>query len=253
MRPSTLSPWFALIALAVAALVASSCSMTSADTTSASHTTTSASTTTSTTVTASECTSGSADIPAGATSKQVIDLDGDGRPDTAWIFTDASGATTVGVATAAGGGTERVWSSASPVMRSMLIVDVNESTSPLFLADDGRTVQLWAFENCTIVDVMNVQGHPYEFSLGFTDHGTGVGCATIDGVRQLVGLDVTNQTDSTVAWSSTVVNVTGTEARNGTVTTGTFRRPADNAAIDLLHTVTCGDQTIVDDGISAQE
>ncbi|MFZ0492148.1 MAG: hypothetical protein WAM81_02990 [Acidimicrobiia bacterium] len=252
MRPSSPSRRFAFVAPALVALVAASCSSTATGTTT-STTFRSATTASTSPVALSACTGGSADIPAGATDKQVIDLDGDGRPDTAWVFTGASGVTTVGVATAAGGGTRRTWNSASPVMRSVLVVDVNDSTPPLFLADDGRMVQLWAFENCAIADVINAQGNPYEFSLGFTEYGTGVGCATIDGVRRLVGLNVTDQTDSTVDWSSTVVNVTGTEARNGTVTTGTFTIPADNAAIDLLHTVACGGQTIADDGISAQE
>ncbi len=254
MRPSTLSPRFALIALALVALVAASCSSASIGATATTPSTTSpASTTNSTTAMAPGCTAGSADIPVGAATKQVIDLDGDGRPDTVWILTDDSGVTMVGVTTAAGGGTRRIWDSASPVMRAVMVVDVNDSTPPLFLADDGRMVQLWAFENCSISDVTNVQGDPYEFSLGFTDYGTGVGCAIVDGVRRLVGLNVTDQTDTTVEWSSTVVNVTGTEARNGTVTTGTFAKPADDAAIDLLHTVTCEDQTILNDGISAQE
>jgi hypothetical protein len=196
---------------------------------------------------------GSVEIPAGATSKQVIDLDGDGIPDTAWIVTDPSGVTAVGVVTGAGGGTERIWNSASPVMRSVLVVHVNDSTPPLFLADDGRMVQLWAFHDCTIADVLNVQGNPYEFSLGFTDFGTGVGCATIDDEQQLVGLNVTTDSNDTVEWSSTVVTVNDTAAVNGVITTGTFTRPRDNAAIELLHTVACGDQTITNDGIAASQ
>ena len=203
--------------------------------------------------TAPGCTGGSTTIPTGAASNQVVDVDGDGRPDTAWILTDTSGVVTVGVVTSAGGGTDRTWNSASPVMRSVLVVDINDTTPPLFLADDGRTVQLWAFTDCTIADVLNVQGGPYEFSLGFTDVGTGVGCATVDGVHELVGLNVTGESADTVSWSSTVVVVSGTEARNGTVTTGTFASPEDDAAIALLHTVACDGQTIGTDGLTAPQ
>ena len=196
------------------------------------------------------CTSGSTVVPAGAVSRQIIDVDGDGRPDTAWIGTDASGTVMVGVVTAAGGGTERAFDSASPVSRSILAIRVNDATPPIFLADDGRTVLLWAFVDCSLSDADNVQGNPYEFSLGFADIGTGVGCAAVDGTNQLVGLDATDLGNGSVDWSSTVVTVSGDQARNGTVTTGVYTSPGDDAEIALLHTVTCGDLTIPKDGLT---
>jgi hypothetical protein len=244
---------FIALTLVVAACSATTSSTTTTPPTSITTTSAAASSTSTSTGAPTGCTTGPTTIPADATIKQVVDLDGDGKPDTAWIATDASGVTKVGVVTAAGGGTERAWDSASPVMRSVLVVHVNDATLPLFLADDGRMVQLWAFSDCSIADVLNVQGSPYEFSLGFTDYGTGVGCATVEGVRQLVGLDVTGQSGNTVDWTSTVVTVTGLEALNGAVTTGTYTSPADDSQIELLHTVSCGDQTITKDGISAPE
>ncbi len=250
MRPSGHALLF--VVFASVTLATASCSSGATSTTTPSTSTTSTSSTT-TTVAAAGCTSGSADVPEGATSRQVGDLDGDGRPDTVWINVADDGTTTVGVVTAAGGGTERTWESASPVERSVLVAQINDSTPPLFLADDGRTVDLWAFDDCSIADVLNVQGQPYQFSLGFTDYGTGVGCATIDGVQQLVGFNVTNQSDQRVDWTQTVVTVHGTEARNGTETSGTYTSPADDAQIQLLHTVSCGALTITNDGISAQE
>jgi hypothetical protein len=138
-------------------------------------------------------------------------------------------------------------------MRSFLVVRINDATPPLFLADDGRMVQLWAFNDCQIANVTNLQGVNYMFSLGFTDFGTGVGCGSIDGTNQLLGLNVVGDSAGTVDWTSTVVAVTGTEARNGTVTDGTFTSPADDAAIALLRTVACGDQTIDQDGISTPQ
>lgn len=218
---------------------------------SSSTTATTVSTTSTTATPASGCGAGPSSVPTGAVSREVIDVDGDGIPDVAWLEQDASGAVTAGVITSSGGGTERTWDSASPVTRSLLVVSVNDTTPPLFLADDGRAVQLWAFDDCVIKDVTNVQGAPYTFSLGLTDIGTGVGCSTVDGRQELVGLDgKTSDNGTTVNWSSTVVTVSGTQARNGTVRTGTYTSPDDDPAIDLLHEVTCGNAGIDSAGIT---
>lgn len=188
------------------------------------------------------CTGGAPSvIPAGAARGPVADVDGDGRPDTAWIATEASGEVRVGIITAAGGRAERAFTSASPVTRSILVVDVNPDTPPLVLANDGRTVQLWAVIDCSIVDALNKSGQPYTFSLGFTDVGTGVGCETVDGRQELVGLDTGEPQGDLVPWTSTVVEVRGDQARNGSVASGTYTRGADDAAIERLHGVTCGD------------
>ena len=180
-------------------------------------------------------------IPTGAAQAPVADVDGDGRADTAWIAAEASGAVRVGIVTAAGGGAERSFTSASPVTRSILVVDVNPDTPPLVLADDGRTVQLWAVVDCAIVDVLNKSGQPYTFSLGFTDIGTGVGCKAVDGRQELVGLDAGEPEGDTVPWTSTVVEVRSNQARNATKASGTYTRGPDDAAIARLHGVSCGD------------
>ncbi len=195
------------------------------------------------------CRTGDHSIPAGAATGTVVDVDGDGQQDTGWIVQDG-GTVTVGVATSAGGGARREFDSASPVMRSVLVVDVDQDAPVEILADDGRSVQLWEFAGCDIVDVRNAQGDPYVFSLGFTDVGTGVGCVDSGGHQQLVGLDVTSDDGTTVEWTRTVVHLEGGQARNGETTKGTFTRPGDAHAIDLLHRVTCGDRTIEDDGIT---
>ena len=196
------------------------------------------------------CTTGRTQIPDGATRGSVVDVDADRRPDTAWIATAADGTVTVGVVTAAGGGANRLFASASPVRRSILVVDTDQRPPVEILADTGRSVQLWAFQDCAIVDITDSQGKPYEFSLGFTDIGTGVGCVTIDGLQELVGLHAKENGD-TVNWSRTIVDLDGTRARNGATSTGTFTRPGDDQKIELLHQVTCGEMTIGKDGLTA--
>jgi len=195
------------------------------------------------------CTGGSTGVPDGAAQSEVVDVDGDGRADTVWIMTDPNGETRVGIVTAAGGGAERIFESASPVPRSILVVDVDQRSPVEILADDGRSVELWAFVDCAIDDIENIQGETYTFSLGFADIGTGVGCVEIDGGRQLVGLDVTDDTADAVEWSRTIVELEGTRARNGATSTGTFNRPDDDVGIALLHDVTCGELTMRNDGL----
>jgi hypothetical protein len=103
------------------------------------------------------------------------------------------------------------------------------------------------------VDVRDAQGAPYVFSLGFSGIGTGVGCVAIDGRKRLVGLDVTSDRGDTVEWSRTIVELQGATARNGATSSGTFTRPADDHAIDLLHQVTCGQLTMAADGLTAPQ
>ncbi len=196
------------------------------------------------------CTTGNTSIPDGAAQGPIVDVDGDMQPDNVWIASAVDGTVTVGVVTAAGGGVTRRFESASPVSRSVLVVDADQRPPVEILASTGRSVQLWVFQDCSIVDVTNPQGQPYQFSLGFTDIGTGVGCVTVGGQQKLVGLDA-KTTGNTVNWSRTVVELDGTHARNGATTTGTFTAPGDDQRIDLLHQVTCGALTMSGNGISA--
>jgi hypothetical protein len=190
-------------------------------------------------------------VPEGAVVGDTVDVDGDGVGDRVWIGSGADGVTEVGVVTAAGGGASRVFDSASPVRRSVLVVDADGRGPVEILADDGRSVQVWAFVDCGIVDVTNVAGETYTFSLGFSEIGTGVGCVRVGGAQRLVGLHVVSDEGTVVEWSRTVVDLDGTQARNGRVETGTFTRPDDDRAIELLHQVTCGELTMTDDGIHA--
>jgi spore germination protein GerM len=202
---------------------------------------------------AGACGSGSTTVPEGAVSRQVVDVDGDGVPDTMWIQTAADGTVRAGIIGSTGAAAERLFDSASPVSRSIMVVDVDGRGPVEVLADDGRAVQLWQFRDCQLVDVLNVQGQPYTFSLGFTDVGDGVDCIDVGGTQQLVGYDVVSDDGTTVEWSYTVVEVGDGVATNGPTTVGTYARPADSAAIDRLRQVSCGVMTMGTDGITAPE
>jgi hypothetical protein len=155
------------------------------------------------------------------------------------------------VLTAAGGGDRVMIDSASPVALTLLVADADEQPPVELFVSDNRTVQLWTFVDCSLQPVTDASGQPYQFDLGFRGTGTGVGCidADGDGRRDLVGLNVTATTDTTVEWSRTIIERDGVQASNGPTDTGTYRRSEDDAEIELLYTVTCGDASIDQDGI----
>jgi hypothetical protein len=178
-------------------------------------------------------------------------VDGDGRPDTAFISTapDASGAVTFGVRTASGGVFSTDLRSASPIARSVLFADVTGHGEVIALASDGRQVQLYAVSQCQLIPEKNAQGQPYVFSLGFTGYGTGVGCvdANGDGTPDLVGLNYVPEAQGAGTIQRTIVTLTGPNARNGATDTV----PVTRAGLaDEAHDVTCGDLTIRANGVS---
>lgn len=187
------------------------------------------------------------DVPAGASVRQIVDVDGDGRRDIMWLDAERN----LGVITAMGGADVFAVDSAAPSSISVLAVDADEQPPVEFLVDDGRTAQLLVYDDCEIEPVINTRdGEPWLFDRGFRDTGTGVGCVDIDGRRRLVGLNIEGLDDGTVDWSRTVVNLDGRSATVGRTDSGTFDRPDDDYAIDLLSWVTCGDLTMFDDGLT---
>ena len=197
------------------------------------------------------CRSPKGAVPAGVAARSVPDVDDDGRTDQAFFNgVTADGSRRFVIVTAAGGRAEADLQSASPVAATALVVNADERGSVEILISDNRTVSLFAFVDCTITMVKNAQGAQYQFDLGFRGTGTGVGCAASTSGRQLVGLNVTGDDGTTVHWKRTVITVSGTSARNGATTTGSFTRPRDDAAIALLSTVSCGDRTMAADGVS---
>ena len=195
------------------------------------------------------CAGGAPQVPAGAAEGEVADVDGDGRADRAYVATGAEATRLVGIVTAAGGGAQVEVESASPQPLTVLVVDADEVPPAELFVSDGRTVRLWAFADCAIAPVANPEGAQYEFDLGFRGTGTGIGCRDADGGRQLVGLNVTEDDGTTVTWTRTVIERDGVAASNGATDEGTFTHGEDDAAIELLHTVSCGGLTIDADGI----
>lgn len=208
-----------------------------------------------TTAPAEGCT-GTAPEPGGpADEGEVVDLDGDGQRDTVWMASPANGGRELGVVTAAGGGDKVAVMSASPVAAVVLVADADETPPVELFVSDNRSVQLWAFDDCKLQQVVDAKGEPYLFDLGLTGYGTGVGCvdADDDDRRDLVGLNETGRDATTVEWSQTIIERDGLQASNGATVTGTYRIGEDDAAIELLHTVSCGDLEIDKDGIRQPE
>ncbi|WP_073419126.1 hypothetical protein [Geodermatophilus nigrescens] len=190
---------------------------------------------------------GAAGVPDGAASRPTIDVDGDDRPDTAWIADAGDGEVRFGVATASGGGASAPFPSASPVTRSVLVADVTGEGELVALADDGRQVLLFALSGCEIVPVTDPEGAPYAFDLGFTGYGTGVGCVDVDGdgVRDLAGLDAA---DDGTGYTATAVRLDGPRASNTDVSITVSDAPP--AQVEAARSVTCGDLSLLDDGVA---
>jgi hypothetical protein len=192
-------------------------------------------------------------IPADANSGEVADVDGDGHPDTLWLAPPAGGVAgrPMGIVTAAGGRVETRVESAAPIPLSVLVVDVDLTPPVELLVSDGRLVQLWAFADCALAQVTDPDGAPYNFDLGQRiGTGTGVGCAGPGDDRRLVGLNIIGDDGTTVRWERTTITRDGLVADEGETESGTFTRPDDDARIELLNGVSCGDLTLADDGIS---
>jgi hypothetical protein len=182
-------------------------------------------------------------------SAPTLDVDDDGAPDTEWIASQPApdGSVQFGIQTASGDAIAANLQSASPVARSILVADVTGSGEIVVLASDGRQVLLYAYSECEIVPVQNPQGEQYAFDLGFTGYGTGVGCTDLDGdgVRDLVGF---RADDDGTGYTATAVVLDGPRASNSDVGTSVSDAGPDEVA--TARSVTCGDLTLPDDGVT---
>lgn len=194
------------------------------------------------------CPAGGTGVPAGSASRQTIDVDGDGRPDTLWLVTAAAPAR-LGITTASGASFETPLTFAGGSLPSGLVADVTgDGTQIIAFGFNSRVVDLLRIVNCGFAVVTNPEGQPYTFDRGFTGFGTGVGCidANGDGVRDLVGLNVVrNAAGQPGTITRTVVTLQGVSAANGQ----TYTVPVTPEALASASTVSCGDATVDSAGV----
>jgi hypothetical protein len=219
-------------------------------------TTTAGAATTVTAATGDGCAATGSGTPAGAATAPAIDVDGDGRADTAWLAGATGGERRFGVTTASGATFSTPFNSASPIAASALVFEPDGQAPAYALVSDGRIGSLWLVADCRISKVVNVQGDPYTFDLGgFTGYGTGVGCidADGDGKRDLVGLLAESTDASTTHITRTIIELDGDHAANGAKDEITAHSPADDVATESARSVTCGDLTLDGDGVHEPE
>lgn len=187
--------------------------------------------------------------PAGADTHEIVDVDGDGRPDTAWITGGAG--RTFGITTASGATFSAPIESASPVPASAIVnlVAAGDATAPIALVDVGREVLLFSAADCAVTPTQNAQGEPYTFDKGFTGFGTGVGCTAESGVLHLAGLNAVSEDGTSFTVSRTFVDLDA-EARNAT--NGEEETIADDAGPDEA-VVTTGQETSCGDLVAGQD
>lgn len=188
-------------------------------------------------------------VPAGASSGEIVDVDGDGRADTAWLTGGAE--RTFGVTTASGATFSTPIDSASPIPASAVVGVVGTDAVPIALVDLGREARLLTLADCTATPTVDAQGQPYVFGRGFGDQGTGVGCSEIDGTLRLAGLLATEEGDGwTVTRTLVDLSDEGRVATNGAVEEVASGAAADDPVVTTAQEVSCGDAVAGDDGLA---
>lgn len=201
------------------------------------------------TATPQSCPSSEDGVPAGAKTADTIDIDGDLAADQQWV-TDSG---EFGVTTTSGQTSSVHPTGLSGAAPSALIADIAGGGNGPFimLVAGSRNVDLFTWTGCAFEPVMNPEDEQYQFDLT-GQHGTGAGCLTIDGEPHLVGFLASNAPAApgeTESITTTVVELDGTSAENGTTMTGI---PAAGAAEEAAQ-VSCGDRTLDADGIGFAE
>ena len=191
--------------------------------------------------TAAGCAPNDATIPAGADVVTVIDVDGDGRPDQAWLSGGAGRA--FGITTASGATFSTPIESASPVAASAIVNRVQSDGIPIALVDLSREALVYSLAGCAVTPVANAQGQPYTFDRGFAGAGTGVGCTTDAGSLRLAGLDAVVDDAGTYTVTRTFVDLDadGRHATNAAPEEVALGAGADEPVVTTAQEVTCGD------------
>ncbi|MBD8078472.1 hypothetical protein [Cellulosimicrobium arenosum] len=190
-------------------------------------------------------------VPDGAGSHEIVDVDGDGQADTAWITPGADRA--FGITTASGATFSTPIDSASPQVASAVVnvVAAGDGTAPVALVDTGREVLLLSAAGCALTPTQNEQGDPYTFDKGFTGFGTGVGCTEVSGELRLAGLNAVPGDDGdtfTVSRTFVDLDTDAQTATNGDEETVAEGAAADDAVVTTAQETSCGDLTAGKDG-----
>ncbi|MET4226636.1 hypothetical protein ACWFNS_16425 [Oerskovia enterophila] len=196
-----------------------------------------------TTPPATGCTPTEGGTPDGASTHEIIDVDFDGRPDTAWLTTGAD--RRFGITTASGATFSAPVTTASPVPASAVVnlVAAGDGEAPIALVDVGREVLLYSVANCAVNVTQNAQDEPYTFDKGFSGFGTGVGCTAVDGVLHLAGLNAMSNDGSTYTVARTFVDLdeSARRATNGQTETVAEGVPASDPVVVTAQETSCGD------------
>ncbi|MEU2198686.1 hypothetical protein [Isoptericola sp. NPDC019482] len=188
--------------------------------------------------------------PEGADTHEVVDVDGDGAADTAWLTAGAE--RRFGITTASGATFSAAIDSASPQRASAVVnvVAAGDGTTPIALVDTGREVLLFSAADCDLAATQNLAGAPYTFDKGFTGQGTGVGCTEVDGDLRLAGLNATSADGSSFTVERTFVDLddAALNASNGDESTVATDAGPDDPVVVTAQETTCGEAAVGEDG-----
>ncbi len=193
------------------------------------------------------CAPTSEQTPAGADTADIVDVDGDGRNDMAWITGGAG--RTFGVTTASGATFSHTIDSDSPLPAAAIVNIVGDDDDPIALVDVGREVLLYSLVDCAVTVTQNAEGAPYTFDKGFTGFGTGVGCTDVNGTLQLAGLNAM-AIGETYTVERTFIELTdgARQARNGETTVVAEGAAADDPVVTTAQETSCGELVAGRDG-----
>ena len=197
--------------------------------------------------TAEGCAPNDVPVPAGVTTAEIGDVDGDGRADQEFFVEE--GGFAYGLRTASGATFLLPDPLAGPGGHSGWTVPVGPGLAATVL-DDGRSAALYAFADCAFVTPIGADGEPYRFVLaGFGDAGTGVACtpAGADGDRSITGLLAEQAADGRYSLTSTTIDLSadGRTATNGAVTSVGEDLAQDDPAVVAAMTSSCDGVAIV--------
>ncbi|WP_154794945.1 hypothetical protein [Occultella kanbiaonis] len=184
------------------------------------------------------------EIPPDATPVPTVDLDGDGQDDELWL-SDADGRT-LGVTTAAGGVFATTFEAGAPQAATAIAGRLGDG-SAIVLLNTGRSVSLYAIQDCALVPTQNDEGEQYTFDLGFTGYGTGVGCVDLGDGLALVGLNAVSDDDGAtfeVTRTEILLEAMGASASNGESEVVAEGATADDPAVTSAQSVSCGEPQV---------